>query len=148
MKNCRTGPRCDRFAIICARILAGLFQKTALLRRTGAGRALWLKTSLLRSKRDQWGRRPGAGELAVAAVQRLFGQVPGEGCLPTLYAATATGIRGGEYIAPGGPGHKRGRPAPAQPPRRALDPGTAGRLWEASARLTGVSFSPLAPASR
>jgi NAD(P)-dependent dehydrogenase (short-subunit alcohol dehydrogenase family) len=84
-----------------------------------------VKTSLLRYKRDQWGRRPGPGELAVVAVQRLFGQIPGEGCLPTLYAAAATGIRGGEYVAPGGPGHKRARPAPAQPPRRALDPGTA-----------------------
>jgi NAD(P)-dependent dehydrogenase (short-subunit alcohol dehydrogenase family) len=33
-------------------------------------------TGLLRSKREQWGSRPGAGELAVAAAQRLFGQPP------------------------------------------------------------------------
>jgi len=99
-----------------------------------------VKTGLLRSKRDRWGRRSRPAEMAVAAIQRLFGQPPGDGCLAPLYAATAPGLRGGEYIAPGGQGHKRGAPAPARPPLRALDPGAARRLWEISADLTGVSY--------
>jgi NAD(P)-dependent dehydrogenase (short-subunit alcohol dehydrogenase family) len=100
-------------------------------------------SSLLRAKRDRWGRGPRPAEIAVAAVQRLLGQTPGDGCLTSLYAATAPGLRGGEYIAPGGRGHERGAPAPARPPQRALDPAVARQLWEISADLTGVDFSAL-----
>jgi NAD(P)-dependent dehydrogenase (short-subunit alcohol dehydrogenase family) len=100
-------------------------------------------TGLLRSRRDQWGRGPRAAELAVASVQRLFGQPAGEGCLTSLYAATAPELSGGEYVAPAGPGHRRGAPAVAPPPRRALDPDTARRLWETSVQLTGVAFTSL-----
>jgi NAD(P)-dependent dehydrogenase (short-subunit alcohol dehydrogenase family) len=103
-------------------------------------------TGLLRSRRDQWGRRPRLGELAVASVQRLFGQSSDEGCLTTLYAATAPELSGGEYVAPAGPGHRRGTPAVAPPPRQALDPDTARRLWETSVQLTGVGFTSLIPA--
>jgi NAD(P)-dependent dehydrogenase (short-subunit alcohol dehydrogenase family) len=101
-------------------------------------------TSLMRGKRDQWGRGPRPAELAVAAVQRLFGQPPSSGCLSSLYAATAPGLRGGEYIAPGGRGHKRGTPAPMAPPPNALDQETARRLWDTSVGLAGVDFSALA----
>jgi len=100
-------------------------------------------TSLLRSKRDRWGRGPRPAEMAVAAIQRLFGQPPSDGCLTSLYAAVAPGLRGGEYIAPDSRGHKRGAPAPARPPRRALDPVVAHQLWETSADLTGVNYSAL-----
>jgi len=102
-------------------------------------------TGLLRSRRDQWGRGSRLGELAVSSVQRLFGQPADEGCLTTLYAATAPELDGGEYVAPAGPGHRRGPPAVAPPPRRALDPDTARRLWETSAQLTGVGFTALVP---
>ena len=106
-------------------------------------------TALLRSKQDQWGRGPRPAEMAVATIQRLFGQPPGHGCLTSLYAATAPGLRGGEYIAPGSRGHKRGAPAPAHPPRQALAPATASQLWETSADLTGVSYDVLSsPGSR
>jgi NAD(P)-dependent dehydrogenase (short-subunit alcohol dehydrogenase family) len=104
-------------------------------------------TGLLRSRRDQWGRGPRAGELAVATLQRLFGQPASQGCLTSLYAATAPELHGGEYIAPAGAGHHRGSPASVRPPLRALDPGTARQLWETSAQLTGVSFGPLMPAA-
>jgi len=102
-------------------------------------------TGLLRSRRDQWGRGSRLGELAVASAQRLFGQPADEGCLTTLYAATAPELDGGEYVAPAGPGHRRGTPAVAPPPRRALDLDTARRLWETSAQLTGVGFTALVP---
>jgi NAD(P)-dependent dehydrogenase (short-subunit alcohol dehydrogenase family) len=100
-------------------------------------------TGLLRPNRNQWGWGPRPAELAVAAIQRLYGQPPGDGCLTSLYAATVPDLPGGEYIVPDGRGHKRGNPAVAHPPLRALDPGTARRLWEASADLTGVSYSAL-----
>ena len=100
-------------------------------------------TSLLRPKRNQWGRGSRPAELAVAAVQRLYGQPPGDGCLTSLYAATALDLLGGEYIVPDGRGHKRGNPAIEHPPLRALDSETARRLWEVSTELTGVSYSAL-----
>jgi NAD(P)-dependent dehydrogenase (short-subunit alcohol dehydrogenase family) len=100
-------------------------------------------TSLLRSQRDQRGRGFRPAELAIASIQRLYGQPPGDGCLTSLYAATVPGLRGGEYIVPDGRGHKRGRPAVGHPPLRALDSETARRLWETSADLTKVSYSIL-----
>jgi NAD(P)-dependent dehydrogenase (short-subunit alcohol dehydrogenase family) len=101
-------------------------------------------TSLMRGKRDQWGRGPRPAELAVAAVQRLLGQAPSDGCLSSLYAATAPGLRGGEYIAPSGRGHRRGTPSPAEPPPNVLDQEAARQLWAASVGLTGVDFRALA----
>ena len=100
-------------------------------------------TGLLNQKRSQWGRGSRPAELAVAAVQRLYGQPPGDGCLTSLYAATAPGLRGGEYIVPDGRGHRRGNPVAVPPPLRALESETARQLWEASAGLTGVSFTAL-----
>jgi NAD(P)-dependent dehydrogenase (short-subunit alcohol dehydrogenase family) len=98
-------------------------------------------TGLLRSKRDQWGRGPRPAEMAVATIQRLFGQSPGDGCLTSVYAAAAPDLHGGEYIAPDGWGHKRGAPAPAHPPRHALDQVTGRQLWDVSTYLTGVNYS-------
>lgn len=100
-------------------------------------------TGLLRSRQGTWGSGPRPAEMAVAAIQRLFGKQPGDGCLTSLYAATAAGLRGGEYIAPNGRGHHRGAPAPAHPPRRALDVETARKLWEISIDLTRVGYGPL-----
>ena len=100
-------------------------------------------TGLLSQKRSQWGRGSRPAELAVSAVQRRYGQPPGDGCLTSLYAATAPGLRGGEYIVPDGRGHRRGNPVAVPPPPRALDSETARQLWEASADLTGVSFTAL-----
>ena len=100
-------------------------------------------TGLLSQKRSQWGRGARPAELAVAAIQRRYGQPPGDGCLTSLYAATAAELDGGEYIVPVGRGRGRGRPVAATPPPRALDQETARRLWETSAALTGVSFAAL-----
>jgi NAD(P)-dependent dehydrogenase (short-subunit alcohol dehydrogenase family) len=103
-------------------------------------------TSLLRSKRDRWGRRPRPAELAVVAIQRMFGQPPADGCAASLYAALSPDLHGGEYIARGGRGHSRGAPAQVRPPRQALDPAIARLLWDTSANLTGVDYSALKPA--
>ncbi|WP_420031868.1 oxidoreductase [Streptomyces sp. cg28] len=83
----------------------------------------------------------------VATVRLLYGwllaplaQKPADGALPVLYAATEPGVRGGEFVAPGGKGELRGSPARVEAAPRATDAATGRRLWEVSERLTGVRF--------
>ncbi|MEU6847196.1 oxidoreductase [Streptomyces sp. NPDC046716] len=83
----------------------------------------------------------------VAGVRLLYGRLlaplaqgPADGALSVLYAATEPGVRGGEFIAPGGRGELRGAPVRVEPAPRAADAATGRRLWEVSERLTGVRF--------
>jgi NAD(P)-dependent dehydrogenase (short-subunit alcohol dehydrogenase family) len=71
---------------------------------------------------------------------RLFGQPAARGALPTLFAATAPGVEGGDFYGPGGFAALRGAPARTTPSARALDAESAARLWAASAEATGVAF--------
>ncbi|PXY27226.1 oxidoreductase [Prauserella muralis] len=64
------------------------------------------------------------------------------GALPQLYAATAPGVRGGDYVGPRGPGELRGHPRPVRFVRPALDPALGAGLWELTAKLTGVTPDP------
>ena len=64
------------------------------------------------------------------------------GAWPTLYAATAADVAGGDYFGPGGPFEMTGPPAPAFMSRHARDDDGARRLWDLSERLTGVAFAP------
>jgi NAD(P)-dependent dehydrogenase (short-subunit alcohol dehydrogenase family) len=77
------------------------------------------------------------------AVVRVFAQNPSSGALPTLYAATADGVRGGDYYGPlfG----MIGSPARALSSPLAYNEVMARQLWEVSEDLTGVSFPPLEP---
>ncbi len=61
------------------------------------------------------------------------------GALPTLYAATAPGVSSNEYYGPGGFMGFKGPVIRARRSRKALDSQLARRLWDASAKLTGVS---------
>lgn len=71
---------------------------------------------------------------------RLFGQSAEDGARSLVYAATEPSVVGGGYYGPTGFGQMGGPPGPVGPNRRALDPDVAGRLWEASERLTGVRY--------
>jgi NAD(P)-dependent dehydrogenase (short-subunit alcohol dehydrogenase family) len=71
---------------------------------------------------------------------RLLGQPAARGALPTLYAATAPDVRGGDFFGPNGFAALRGTPTKAAPSARARDLETASRLWAASAEATGVAF--------
>lgn len=62
------------------------------------------------------------------------------GALPILRAATAPGIRPGDYLGPRGPFGFRGPAGLVRASRSARDAGTAARLWAASEALTGVTF--------
>ncbi|MGE3254530.1 MAG: hypothetical protein AB7J25_13025, partial [Pseudonocardia sp.] len=75
-------------------------------------------------------------------ITSLFTQDVRRGMLPQLYAATAPGVRGGEYYGPGGPAEMFGRPAPAVRSDAARDEMLARRLWEITAADTGVQPDP------
>jgi hypothetical protein len=70
----------------------------------------------------------------------IFSQQPPDGALPTLYAATAPDVSGGEYFGPQGLGGATGPPGRASSSPSSRDAALAGRLWEASERLTGLSY--------
>ncbi len=72
----------------------------------------------------------------------LVAQSAERGALPMLYAATAAGISGGEYVGPGGFLTMRGAPEVQESSERSRDEDLAARLWDISEDLTGVTFDP------
>jgi NAD(P)-dependent dehydrogenase (short-subunit alcohol dehydrogenase family) len=70
----------------------------------------------------------------------LIGQKPEVGALPTLYAATAPDVRGGDYHGPHGWGGLGGRPTKVQCSDHSRDTVVAARLWVVSEELTGVRY--------
>jgi NAD(P)-dependent dehydrogenase (short-subunit alcohol dehydrogenase family) len=72
---------------------------------------------------------------------QLVAQNAEMGALPTLYAATAPGVRGGDYVGPDGLAEMRGYPTKVQSSPRAHDRKVAEHLWEISEKLTGVKYA-------
>jgi NAD(P)-dependent dehydrogenase (short-subunit alcohol dehydrogenase family) len=70
----------------------------------------------------------------------LVAQSAEMGALPTLYAASAPGVEGGEFFGPDGFRELRGHPTLVKPVKRATDPELGRRLWEVSEELTGVRY--------
>lgn len=85
------------------------------------------------------GRR--VAERAMRLGNQVFAQPAEAGALPTLYAATASGVRPDSFHGPSF-AMWRGAPAPSWRAPWARDDRMAARLWDVSARLTGVDFSP------
>ncbi|MFF9314129.1 oxidoreductase [Streptomyces sp. NPDC014748] len=77
--------------------------------------------------------------LATRLMVRLFAQSPQEGALPVLHAATGD-VPGDSFIGPERWMHMRGGAGPIRRSRTAQDMEVARRLWDASEKLTGVSF--------
>lgn len=75
---------------------------------------------------------------------RILAQGADGGALPTLYAAVAPTVSGGDYIGPSGPFQLRGAPVRVRASARAHNTADAVRLWEISESLTGERFEPLA----
>ena len=73
----------------------------------------------------------------------LLAQPAQMGALPTLYAATAADVKGGEYLGPRGLLEFRGYPARVRPSRLAQDERLAAGLWARSEQMTGVRFLSL-----
>jgi NAD(P)-dependent dehydrogenase (short-subunit alcohol dehydrogenase family) len=74
---------------------------------------------------------------------RFAAQPAAHGALPVLRAATDPDARGGDYYGPGGLGEGRGSPRQVRYAKAARDEQLAGRLWQASEALTGVTFPGL-----
>lgn len=72
---------------------------------------------------------------------RILAQGADGGALPTLYAAVAPTVGGGDFIGPSGPFELRGPPKLARASARARNEADAARLWEISESLTGERFS-------
>jgi NAD(P)-dependent dehydrogenase (short-subunit alcohol dehydrogenase family) len=73
----------------------------------------------------------------------VFAQTAVMGALPTLYAATAPGVRGGQYFGPDQLFGMRGYPKQVRFVRAATNPEVARRLWDVSEELTGVRYEQL-----
>jgi NAD(P)-dependent dehydrogenase (short-subunit alcohol dehydrogenase family) len=82
-------------------------------------------------------------EAVMEFANRVFAQNAAMGALPTLYAATAPEVRGGDYIGPDGLGEQWGHPKKVQATARARDPEAQQRLWEISEQLTCVRYDAL-----
>ncbi|TFV88481.1 oxidoreductase [Blastococcus sp. CT_GayMR16] len=128
--------------------LANLLFTLELQRRlTAAGspvRALsahpgWAATNL-QGRTGSW-----VADRAARLANRVVAQSDERGALPTLAAATRD-LPGGSYLGPDGFQEMRGHPVLVGRTASAGDPELARRLWEESARLTGVDFPAVAPA--
>lgn len=89
---------------------------------------------------------PGPGDLKTKFIftfAKFLTSPDSEGALPTLYAATAPDVRGGDYIGPDGFMELKGAPTVVKPRPHALDEATGRKLWEVSEQLTGVVYPQL-----
>jgi hypothetical protein len=73
-------------------------------------------------------------------LNRLVAQGIDMGALPTLYAATAADVQGGDYYGPAGWQEMRGYPKKVVSNALSYDEGIARELWDVSETLTGIKF--------
>jgi NAD(P)-dependent dehydrogenase (short-subunit alcohol dehydrogenase family) len=94
------------------------------------------------ARTDLFANGPGFGLISLASqfAAPLFSQSAESGALPTLFAATSPQAAGGGYYGPNGLYELKGPPAPARIMPQAMDKAGAGKLWDVSQQLTGVSF--------
>jgi NAD(P)-dependent dehydrogenase (short-subunit alcohol dehydrogenase family) len=114
------------------RLAAAGFGTIALAAHPGNVRtALWRTSSAL--ERALISRR-------LRMLNFWLAQSPERGALPILRAATDPSTRGGEYYGPGSLFEFTGDPTRVESSARSHDTDAQRRLWEASERLTGVSY--------
>ena len=73
-------------------------------------------------------------------LNNFFSQDITMGALPTLYAAVAEDVQGGDYYGPSGWKEMRGYPKKVQSNELSHDKKIAQKLWEVSEDLTGITF--------
>lgn len=86
-----------------------------------------------------WRDRGRIGQ-AIARLSLVATQPAERGALPQLFAATAPGVRGGQFFGPSGFGEIRGRVVEVRPSKEAADPAVGHRLWTEAEKLTGVPY--------
>lgn len=86
----------------------------------------------------------GSGKESNSILKFLFGlagQPAEKGALPTIFAATNTALKGGEYIGPDGRRNYRGMPAISSEADSLFNAPLAKKLWEVSENLSGFIFN-------
>ncbi len=73
-------------------------------------------------------------------LNRFFSQGIDMGALPTLYAAIASDVKGGDYYGPAGWLEMRGYPKKVESNELSHDQKISKKLWEASEELTGIKW--------
>ncbi len=76
----------------------------------------------------------------ISFLNHFFAQDINMGALPTLYAATASDVKSGDYYGPSGWREMRGYPRKVESNKLSHDKEIARKLWEVSEELTGVKF--------
>ncbi len=74
------------------------------------------------------------------AMMPFLSQSPALGCLPTLQAATAPDVQGGDYFGPKYAFEVFGTPKKARIAKHAKNTVDAAKLWHLSEELTGVNY--------
>ena len=74
------------------------------------------------------------------ALNGIFAQKVHMGALPTLYAATADNVSGGDYFGPSGWQEWRGYPKKVESNALSHDKNIAAQLWKVSEALTKINF--------
>jgi NAD(P)-dependent dehydrogenase (short-subunit alcohol dehydrogenase family) len=139
--------RYRRWAAYCQSKLANLLFAKELDRRAGgrltslAAHPGYAATNLQQAGPRMEGSKAREGLAALGNV--LVAQSGAAGAGPSLYAATAPGVEGGQCYGPRGPGQSRGAPRRVRTSPRAADGDLARRLWEVSEECTGVSYDVL-----
>lgn len=77
---------------------------------------------------------------AIMFLNPLLAQSAAMGALPTLYAAMAPDVQGGDYIGPNGFFEMRGYPTKVNSNARSHDMAVAARLWDVSEAATGMKY--------
>jgi NAD(P)-dependent dehydrogenase (short-subunit alcohol dehydrogenase family) len=136
-----------KWPVYCQSKLANLvFAKELHRRAAGAIVSVAAHPGYAATNLQQAGPRMAGRRLSGAvfgALNPLIAQSDKAGAWPSLYAATAPGVEGGECYGPRGPGQSRGAPTRVRTAPRAADPGVGRRLWEVSVERTGVSYEAL-----
>jgi len=76
----------------------------------------------------------------IRVLSQMMGQESDIGALPTLYAASAPDVRGGEFFGPDGFNEMRGYPKKVESNQLSHDAEMAQRLWTLSQEMTGIKF--------
>jgi NAD(P)-dependent dehydrogenase (short-subunit alcohol dehydrogenase family) len=88
--------------------------------------------------------RPGQETLGlnrlINLISPLYAGSAANGALPSLYAATASGVMPGGYYGPTGVGEIKGPPGVARSTPSSLDTEMASAIWTRAERYTGLRF--------
>ena len=82
-------------------------------------------------------------EAVMRSMNAMVAQPGPMGALPTLYAATAPDVQGGDYIGPDGLMEMRGYPRRVKATAAANSEADAAKLWARSEEITGVHYTAL-----